>query len=108
MKENISVKCFDFPLFDEWVKQKCEWIGHINEFTCKVAVVGWGCNGNRYNDYQLAISVCDNPTNIYSPKIYNNFNKCKFDDKENLKIWYESAIENANFEWEKYIMSYFE
>ena len=104
----MKAKIFNFPSFDEWVKQKCEWIGYIKEFTCKVAVVGWGCNGNKYNDYQMAISVYNNPTNIYTPKIYNNSIRITFDDKEKLKIWYENAIEEANAEWEKYIVSYFE
>lgn len=104
----MTVKKFNFPTFEGWNKGN-EWSQKIGSFTCRVATVGWGCNGNTKNDYQIAISKSDNPLNIYSPKLFNDFISCDVKDNNSLQYWYENAIKNANSKWEKYILeTYFE
>lgn len=109
MNEIQKVKLFNFPTFKEWVEKGKEWTQTIGDYTCKVATVAWGCNGNPKNDYKVAISTYSNPTNIYAPKIFSDCISCDVEDTYSLQNWYERATMDANEKWSSYITKiYFE
>lgn len=107
----LKIKTFHFPSFEEWYHngefEKVTYTETIGGITCKIAETAWGCNGNPYNDYEVAVSTASNPTNIYSHKIIHHKRQIRYDDVHAIKKWYEEVTGKVNQEWMQYIYDMF-
>lgn len=107
----LKIKTFHFPSFEDWYKDgefgEVSYTEEIGEITCKIAITGWGCNGNPLNDFEVAVSTCLNPTNIYSDKIICHRRKIRYDNTEEIREWYDEVTKKVNQEWMQYIYDKF-
>lgn len=107
----LKIKTFNFPEFEKWYNNgefgKVNYEEEIGGITCKIAITGWGCNGNPFNDFEVAISTSSNPTNIYSDKIIHHKKRIRYDDTNSIKEWYEEITKKVNQEWIQYIYNKF-
>ena len=100
------MKQFNFPTYEKWLNMKKEYISRVGDYNCKIAAVGWTCNheDNIYQTtYQCAISIYNNPTNIYTPKTFSDSITLNNDEESSLKWWYNNITDKANIEFAKYI-----
>lgn len=112
MSEKIlRIKQFHFPSFEDWYGKgefgTVSYEEEIGGITCKVAITGWGCNGNHNNDFEIAVSTSSNPTNIYSDKIIHHRKRIAYDDMDAIRNWYEDVTLKVNQEWMQYIYDKF-
>lgn len=111
MDKILRIKQFHFPSFEEWygdgIMGKVNYEETIGGLTCRIAESAWGCNGNPYNDYEVAVSSSGNPLNIYSPKIIHYKKKIRYDNTEEIKNWYEKTTNKVNQDWMQYIYNQF-
>ena len=104
----MQIRKFNIPSFEDW-NNNMEYKESIGDYTCKIAVVGYGCNGNTTNEFTTCIANYNNPTNIGVPKVFSSELECERNDFEKIKNWYNDVKEEANKVWEKYIIgTYFE
>lgn len=104
-----KVKQFAFPSYEDWTTNyKYEFVTDIGEFRVKVAKTAFGCNGNTKNTYEIGLSIYENPTNIYTPKLYHECLSCDYFDDKKKQRWYDRVTKECNEFFEQHILSYFE
>ena len=103
----FTVKKFDFPSFDEWVKNKSEVKVKIGFYIAEIGITSWGYNGNTTNTYSAAFSCFRNPFNLYSDCIFKRTFAFDYrnDDKDALRKWYEESCEKLNENYLNHIES---
>lgn len=95
-----EVRQFQFPSFDDWYQNDCQWKGKIGSHYCEVHATCWGHDETWYG---CAIATYDVPLNVYvDPVARYNFT---WDHKnlDDLRAGYEKAISEVNARWVKYI-----
>ena len=105
------VKSFNFPSFESWRENNFEFSDVIGAYHCRIARFSYGITETVF---RCAVSVSENPLNIYSDCIFNNAfcwrsHKDEFGnpvfDEITLKTWYEGIIIGLNNFWVQYLKS---
>ena len=99
-----TVKKFNFPSFEEWYDNECEWEQQIGSYICEVGYCG-GRMDDNYNEVERDYRVFIYPiNNYYYGKILISYYEWDIKNENELKKWYEDSIKEANIKWEEYIL----
>lgn len=115
----MNIKKFVFPTFEEWNTghgcdnrefEKRDYQTSVGDYNLHIRATSWyspNNNNDAYAQYQLGISTSNNPLNIYSNTIVNEYHKYYYENPFNerdLEIWYNEVTVKANNDFKEFIM----
>jgi len=101
--DNINIKNWDFPSFEDWDKDDREYRATIGSYNCHIRMFSWSTIKDEIT-YKAAISISDNPLNVHSETIVRYFVGVSSTETDKLKQWYEDICKEMNLKWEEYIL----
>ena len=95
-----EIKQWNFPTFEEWEARNYKWYGSIGNYNCVIEPFMFGTADTTFI---CAVSVDENPANIYSKQDIRRSKSIEDRDSDGLKFWYNSTIKSVGDEWQEYI-----
>lgn len=100
------IKQWNFPSYEHFKQQRSGIQLELGEYYCSI---GPSCWGEHTTTYQIAISTFEVPSNFNANKIFNDFYKINYKDRDPAEIdkekeeMYNNFCRKANEYWEKYM-----
>lgn len=100
---SLNIKSFEFPTFEDWVKNKYETVVEVGDYYCNIKAVLWS---SKSTTYECAISTYVNTANLYVKKVFEASKEMtEHHEPRELKDWYNNVIKEVNRSFSEYIIS---